>query len=731
MSTAIENLFKKIDEHVASMEGAKLSAEYVEATRSIGQAVETWADNLNLVDKKTVDGVEVCYASESYDTSALGGMLGAEQIVDLCKKAHVANEHLGAAAKRVAALLDQTLGKGEGQAFRSYSSRKTTDKVMSSVETLYPADLVRRLGGSQSLEVFGIQMDRVEPDLKTILTIALLQFHMNLTPRIVPVQTVTQGNVTIVRENLQVFDMSKDAKEPTRVIELYRDPSLVSVAAQRIKPLMGADNKNAAFLVADDIYKFAKKIDMFEVALDKTRPGWDKYNHTDFVEDNICLDGVLIKIENSDVSGKAFYHMLPIPTSRGHFTQVSQDAKSTIRRLWLDRYPTRIIAASPADTKSGKASDASVIAALTNGAGLAIDLHIDANVDRQTSTLASGGWIGDLAIKGGTLSDADRAALLAKFTVTLEGFTLDARFNEDNKRKTSIRAEVVRRSMSYELPTGRNFVVDAAIGQDGVTNAAAYLAQLEHIGRDHNNLQIIESTLKAVHDENLSMNNDKEVRDSLANQYAAGDLVNQFVYMDTLDMSGMYGIRSADASGDIKQFVKQYFNRLTTALLAKTYFDKQLSENATVTFRVITSGTLLGDLFKMKHIHQHLDADKAGTGGVEHVMPLDNGVVLEFVTTTFEVMTNKILLIPYLANAQGSVLNFGTDFDQGTLVGAISYAGEDSAAFHRTFSVTRELLIPTNVMGAVVEVSGYTGITMNDSTSSLTVVGVTETASNS
>ena len=730
MSTAIENLFAKIDESVASMEGAKLSAEYVEATRSIGQAVETWADNLNLLHKKDVDGVEVCYASESYDTTALGGMLGADQIIDLCKKAHVSNEHLAAAAKRVAALLSQTLGKDEGAAFRSYSTNKPTNTVMSSVESLYPADLIRRMGGSKSLETFGINMDRVEPDLKTILTIALLQFHMNLTPRIVPVQTVTQGNVTIVRENLQVFDMAKDAKEPTRVIELYRDPSLVSVAAQRIKPLMGAANKNAAFLVADDIYKFAKKIDMFEMAL-TDKPGYEKYNHTDFVEDNIVLDGVLVKIENSAVASKAFYRMIPIPTSRGHFTQVSQDAKSTIRRLWLDRYPVRVIATDAADTKSGLESNASVIADLTGGAGLSIDLHIDANVDRQTSLLQSGAWIGDLAIKGGNLTDQARAALLAKFTVTPIGFTLDARYNEDNKRKTSIRAEVVRRSMSYELPTGRNFVVDAAIGQDGVTNSAAYLAQLEHIGRDHNNLRIIESTLKAVHDENLSMNNDKEVRDSLANQYAAGDLVNQFVYMDTLDMSGMYGIRSADASGDIKQYVKQYFNRLTTALLAKTYFDKQLSENATVTFRVITSGTILGDLFKMKHIHQHLDGDKPGTGGVEHVMPLDNGVVLEFVTTTFEVMQNKIIMIPYLANSQGSVLNFGTDFDQGTLVGAISYAAENSAAFHRTFSVTRELLIPTNVMGAVIEVAGYTGITMNDSTSSLTVLGVTETASNS
>jgi len=53
-----------------------------------------------------------------------------------------------------------------------------------------------------------------------------------------------------------------------------------------------------------------------------------------------------------------------------------------------------------------------------------------------------------------------------------------------------------------------------------------------------------------------------------------------------------------------------------------------------------------------------------------------------------------------------SVLNFGTDFDQGTLVGAVTLGADNSSVHNRIFSTTREALIPTNVVGAVIEFTG-------------------------
>ena len=730
MSTAIESFLGNIKDTVA-IENTQISADYLGAMSGVAKAVENWCNENGLTTTKKVGKIKVAAANESFDCDTIGMTIGADKIVDLCKSVKVAPEHLEAAAIRVGALLSQTLGKqNAADTFETYNAKTTLDtRTFSSVESLYPQNL--HLTTTGSLESFGINMDRVQADLKTILTIALLQFHTNLTPRIVPVQTVTQGNVTIVRESMEVFDLQDPKAPPTRVIELYKDPSMVSVKAQRIVPLKSNDAEGK-FLKADDLYLFEKEINMFDMALDANKAGFDKYNHTDLVEDNIVLDGVLIKIAYTGADGeKVFYRLVPVPAAKGRLTQISNDFRSTDRRLALDHFPVRIVSTDAADTKSGETSDVDAQGAalatkeLVNGVGLAIDLRVNVHVDRRTSKLDASAWVADYSIRGGALDDAAREELLKKFAKPeIIAFTLDARYNEDNKRKTSIRAEMMRRSMSYELPAGRNFVVDSAIGQDGVLNASARLAQLEHIGRDYNNLKIIEDTMKAVHDQVSAMNNDQEARDSLAAQYAAGDLVNPYVYTDELNYSNVIGVRSSDISGDLKAFGKNYQTRLTSALLNRTFFAQQLAAGAPIVFRCITSPEVLGDLIMCKHIHAHLENDQAGTGGVEHIVNLDNGVKLEFVTTTFDSMANKIILLPYLANSQSSVLNFGTDYDQGTLVGALSMASDGGPCYHRMFSCTRELLIPTNVMGAVVSITGFTNIVMNDATNSTTVLGV-------
>ena len=140
---------------------------------------------------------------------------------------------------------------------------------------------------------------------------------------------------------------------------------------------------------------------------------------------------------------------------------------------------------------------------------------------------------------------------------------------------------------------------------------------------------------------------------------------------------------------------------------------------------MITSPEILGNLFQMKHFHEHLDNDEAGTGGVEHVIVLDNGVRLEIVTTNFRQMETKIIMIPFLSSAQDSILNFGTDYDQGTLVGSFQIGTAGGSSFHRMFSVTRELLIPTNVIGAVIDVVGTSAVNMTGA-GSLTVSGTEE-----
>ena len=723
-------------------EKTALSPEFVAAAEQVSAAVESWGtDHRVMSPAKGIRGTKIFAANEDISIESIEQTIGAESVAELCVKAGVADCHRAAAAEKVGAILAQTLGREGKVVFAEYGMKSAAAEQgkADSLESFYGPELWSAI--SPATEAFGIQMDRVTPDLKTILTVALLQFHMALTPRIVPIQAVTQSNVQITRESMIVFDMSKPEAKPVRAIHLYNDPSMVSVKATRIEPLK-ANDADGKYLVDNGVYKFRTEFNLFKLALDPTRPGYDKFNHTDIVEDGICVDGVLVKIAKAGTpaqgtEGEDGYvpatdaveeqFMIPLPQAKARLTQIADDYLSTERRLSLDHTTLTLNAESPL---YGSTEASALLADLTAASGkfLAFRIKLYAHVDRKTAMADADCWFTqvriDSDVDGYEMSEAEKA-IVDSITVEPVGFTLDARYNEDNKRKTSIRAEINKRNMSYELPSGRNFVVDSAIGQEGAVNASARLAQLEHIGRDGCNLKIITTTMDQVHDARLMRGNGEEAAAEIAATYAAGDMVNQIVVRDSIDFeNGFIANASNEAEADVKQFMKTRLNKIVTALNATSMIQHQLAQGYQMTYRMITSPYILGAILQLHHIREHLDRmDQKGTGSVEYVMNLSCGTKLEIVTSTFDMVQNKIIILPFFESAPTSVLNFGTDWDQGTLVGSVSLGADGTSVHNRLFSTTREALIPTNVVGAVIDVIGlgnvlvdlgFKGITVND-----------------
>lgn len=722
----LKSFFGSIDTVVSNEQSGYIPEDFDGAVAFLGSKVEQFLVENHLATSKKMNQGIAFVANESYAVENIDNTLGAEKVVSLVKDCKVPAALTGSAAKRVAALLNACLGcEDNATIWGNYAFKSNEQNVgFQSLESLYPQSLMSTIN-DVGMEVFGIQMDRVQPDLKVILTVALLQFHTSLTPRIVPVQSIGQGNVTITRESLTIHDLSTPKAAPVRMINLYRDPTPVSTLLKRIEPLSANDSATDPVLVEDGIYKFNKAINMFDLAIDASKPGYEKYNHTDFVEDNAVLDGILISITKPAVAavgsvGEEGYvaaqdavteqFMLKIPASKGRLTQISNDMKSTDRRVAIDRFPIILFsntAMIPATANGTTAS--TILGNLTANQGIQVNFNVNAHIDRQYSTMDASGFASLAAYNKLAAPTAAEVSFAGGLQVALVGFTMDARYNEDNKRKTNIRGELNRRTMSYELPGGRNFVMDNAIGQEGMVNAAARLAQLEHIGRDCKNLDIITGVMNEVHDSFEMLGAGEVAHDVLGAQYAAGDIVNPYVYVDVLDFSQVVTVRTSDASGDLKQFIKQKLTKVTSSILAQSFYAQQLADGAKVTFRLITSNHIMGNAIQARHIHQHLDIDIPATGGVEHAFELDNGVHIECVTTTFESMNDRMVLIPFLSSNQSSILNFGIDYDQGTMIGNYTNTG-DGAVHQRIFSVTRELLIPTNVIGAILDVQGLDSV---------------------
>jgi len=115
-------------------------------------------------------------------------------------------------------------------------------------------------------------------------------------------------------------------------------------------------------------------------------------------------------------------------------------------------------------------------------------------------------------------------------------------------------------------------------------------------------------------------------------------------------------------------------------------------------------GEVEGVVLRARQIHQHLDVrSNATTAGVDYVIELDCGARLEVVTSTFKDLDNAIYIIPFLNNSS-SVLNFGLNYDLGTMIG--NYTASHDGLHQRIFATSRELLIPTNVLCAKLSVQG-------------------------
>ena len=703
----------------------KISDEFLTACENVSKVVEDWGTSNRVM--KTVKGskgTSLFRPNEDISVENLEQSVGASAIAELVASCGIPECHRAAACERVAAILCQVVGRDSSIALNEYRQNTPEDEIqgkLCSLESLYGAELWGQI--SPSTEAFGIGMDKTVLDLRTMLTVGLLQFGVALTPRIVPIQSTTQSNVTIKRELSLVYDMSKPEAKPVRALHLFRDPSMVSVKAVRIVPLVKNDASHE-FLheTVEDAYKFRKEFNLFKLSIDSTRDGYDKFNHTDLIEDNIKVDGLLVKVTKAGTPAQGTegddgyvaatdaveeLFLLPISTDRARLTQIADDYLSTERRLALDHY-TLTLSKDSAVVGSTEAS--AIFADLPATNYVSFKVKLNAHVDRKTGDADADAWFTKVRVEDGSDTPVEDQSFVSDLTIEPVAFKLDARFNEDNKRKSSIRIEINTRTMSYELPSGRNFFVDSAIGQEGAVNAAARISQFECLGRDGNNLNIIARTLDAVHDMRVMRGNGQEASAELAATYAAGDLVNQIAIATKIDFGAegaFLANASNEATADIKQFVKFRLNKFMMSLLGQSLISHQLAAGAKISFRLITSPYVLGAILQLHHIREHLDRmDQAGSGAVQYVISLDCGVNLEVVTTDFDAIQNKMVIIPFFESAPTSVFNFGSDWDQGTLVGTIPLGADNTAAHNRLFSVTREALIPTNVVGATIVLDG-------------------------
>jgi len=714
---SFESYMNEIKNHVASRKSyddPRLT-DLSGLSKEVSMAVEELLTSTNVVTKSGAQGEYSRPAQVSFE--AFSNSCGADKLETLVDRCRVPESCREACMEECALIINRSL-KGTqgawGEQFKQ-TDHSGNQNPVKDLSTIYPIDVVHDLTAvTPAQEAFGANIDMVIPDLKITLTTAIMNFHSRIMPRMLPVRTTDQPNATYTKEYLEIYDNSQHDGESMRLIDLYEDPTFARNELKKIIPLKARDTEGK-YVLKDGILLFGPKANILKLSLDDTKPGYDKINRTDIIEENVKLEFVYVSLTSGS---KTEVFEIPVPDSfnrlsRSYNSHDSADRQGDFTfdyKLYADE---PIAQAWKADPTSDADEKSEILAGLAEDDFIRLHIIVKpsinlkrGNTDCQGSfTVSAGNKEDDAKTEQATIDLAETLNDAAGHG--LVGYSLDARFSEANLRKTNIAMMTHRVPFAYDIPVGRNYVFDYAIGQVNAEENAANLVKIIGIGQDHVQLTAIKKTLDDVNDRIANFTvNPEDPYDHVGADFVAGDKIRPTIFTGTLDFSKLNIIRDADRSGDIKQKAKSYLNGVTAQLMQLSFLQQQLGGSTTATFKVVTSMEVLANVFSQQHIHNHMVKDDMRDlgDGVEYVLVLDNGIRLEFITSTFKYLRNTLIMVPVIPGNAECELNFGTIWNNGQMVA--HYTPSADAVWHRLFANIRELMVVTCPIGAIIDITG-------------------------
>lgn len=586
--------------------------------------------------------------------------------------------------------------------------------IANSVNTVYAPSLAAMANniGIPSQEAFGANIDKVLPDVRASMTVTLLQFHRGLIDRIMHRRTSTSPYVKYVVPYAEVYDMLKSNDEDHNVrdwgdhiipfIELYGDPKAVTNLLQPIIPLEANDTEDVVF--ADGYIKFGPRANLFDLSVLPNQLGKTHYNYTDLVSENVIVKSVVVEVTKGE---KKELIEIPVDKVTGARLQMTPNVNDSGVRQCMFTYTVRF----DKNTKTNTGATSEIFAACTDTDIIRVTITDATSINLKRSDVQG---IGSVSWKAYSVTGAEVdpavSALADEIGMNLVAYSVDAKYSEENLRKSNLAIRNHIRTFDFEISNGRNILVDYSFEEELPEFLMSLVTEATSLGQDHRGIDVIIRELLHVYDVTNEENADPNFRerlDKIGFQYVSSQLVRPVVYLGTIDLANVDSVRSSDVLGDIRQYVEWELLNYISLIYQNSFYKHQLNAGEKPMFKVFTSSVILENIFSIPHIHNHLNTESPVDGSsVEYRRVLPNGTILDCVTCTFNYMRDKIVMIPYRENAPEDILNFGHNWDYGTFVAHYN-PQLDNAVNKRVFSNTRSMVIPTNPMGLYLDVHHF------------------------
>lgn len=648
----------------------------------------------------------------------IGGM-NVDNIIDLCVKCKIPQNHLKAAVESVGLCIhNYSNNYNAGKHFaKSAPSSGHGEFEVRSLEGLYSDRMISSINteAASAMESFGSDISNVISDARVAVAVTILRYHRGAIHRLIPNIPTDSTMVTYKVDHMEVYDLAKSRSDKAAVryedqhrvpfVQLYEDPS---PANTKLKPIVLRTANDAAApdntLLAENVIKIGKRVNMFDLSIDAGQIGYQHVDYTDLVADNVRIKALYIDV--TDGTNTERFKMNVSEYAGARMLMSANNLDSGDRSCVMHD----IIPMSN-DTKIATGAASAFLAGFTDDAVVKLAVDASGSVNLKTSEIvalaSSSASLG--TVSGNTAIAAD-VTLFETLSFEVVGWEPAAEFSEENVRKTTKAMRIMTKQIGYEIPGSQNYMVQYSLTQTRPESVIDGLAKLMAIGNDDRGIRLIMDTMANVRDRIVAES--KLVGDNYVNKigqaFVAGQRVRPYIFMDTLQIDAdLKYLRSADKWGDIRALAEEFLLNVISRIFRLSFYSQELGEGEKPVFNVLTSIPIKSSLLSVPHYHNHLGdtaADKVADGVVEFRRTLPDGTVLNIITSTFNYLDDKIIMVPVRPSRPQSVLNFAQNRERGQFL-AQATPQTDNAIYNCLIANSREYVIPTNPVGAVLQIA--------------------------
>lgn len=570
--------------------------------------------------------------------------------------------------------------------------------------------------GWAALEAFGVGANTVAADARLNAFLTVMRPASNYLDRVVPRIPEEQNTVVVKIPRNEIFDTAaaqnvdaavRNGAHRKTFLSLHRDPSPVDTTPKQIVLRTENDSNNLLYPGASQFIKVGVEANLKDLARNAADPTLSVTNFTDLVAEGALIKNALVKVTKTDGGTTEELFLVPferLPTSRFMAPMNQNDSQD---RVALTSY---IFVVRPGSKQSNGTTSA-IFGAGYTGAAVSAKVTISGNLNHQTAYVQINGNVTGrkVAMNDGTAVPGGLTTEYNKITnIEVVAVELDARWSEANVRKTTIGVVLRNKQQAFEIPPGRNVLVEYELAQGDDMDVPTAMASALAMGNAGRGLAIIKSKLRdiAAHVQWAVENPDYAAQFPIENTTLAGSLCIPYSKIETIDFSDIANMRESERAADVAKRVADRIQSMAAEISQKSLYQTNFVNGERMVLKAITSTYLAKILFGVHQYHNVLNEQqqlKAGADNVDFSYFLADGTRVDVIGINQKNAEGEIVFFPIREADPNHVTSAVHTHDRGTFVGSYTNT-EAGAATRRVLGNARELVFPSNPIGGIIEI---------------------------